>query len=136
MDTIRAGSAGMKDIPDPRSRESGTNYWMRDKAGRKQLRDAWNDERFDWTAPFHTIVIAGKGMGRQSVIDVHRRRGWTLEGVVKVGKGTHELTFVPGEDAMTVPPASSPSEMTAPLPPEPPAGAPAWDPTPPRPDAA
>ena len=87
MDTIRAGSAGVKDLPDPRSKESGTNYWMRDKAGRKQLWDAWNDERFDWSAPAHTIVTTSKGMGRRSVIDVHTRRGWVLRNVVKVEKG-------------------------------------------------
>ena len=135
MDTIRAGSAGVKDVPDPRSRESGTNYWMRDKAGRKQLRDAWNDERFDWTAPSHTIETPAKGMGRQSVIDVHRRRGWMLQNVMKVGKGDHEMTFVPDDGAITVPRPSSPIETTAPLPPAPAADTPAWDPTPPRPDA-
>ena len=134
--TIRAGSAGMKDVPDPRSKESGTNYWMRDRAGRKQLRDAWNDERFDWTAPSHTLVTPAKGMGRQSAIDVHRRRGWVLRNVRKVGTGTHEMTFVPGADAMPVPRPSPASEQSEPLPPEPAADAPAWDPTPPRPDAA
>ncbi len=136
MDTIRAGSAGVKDLPDPRSRESGTNYWMRDKAGRKQLWDAWNDERFDWSAPAHTIVTTSKGMGRRSVIDVHTRRGWVLRNVVKVEKGDHEMTFVPADGATTVPRPSSPFETSALLPPVPPADAPAWDPTPPRPDAA
>jgi hypothetical protein len=135
MDTTRAGSAGVKDVPDPRSRESGTNYWARDKAGRKQLRDAWNDERFDWTAASHTIVIAAKGMARQSVIDVHRRRGWRLKYVMKVGMGNHEMTFVPGEAAV-VPIHPSPLETSAPLPAAPPVDTPAWDPTPPRPDAA
>ena len=134
--TIRARSAGMKDVPDPRSRESGTNYWMRDKAGRKELRDAWNDERFDWTAPSHTLETPAKGMGRQSAIDVHRRRGWLLQNVRKVGTGTQEMTFVPGVDATD---GSSPFfhlEPSGPLPAAPPADTPAWDPTPPRPDAA
>ena len=108
MDVIPAGSVGIRAVPDPRSKQSGTNYWMRDNAGRKQLRDAWNDERFDWTAPFHTVVTIPRGMGRQSVIDVHEKRGWILQTFMMVEMGNHLMTFIPGGSAITGPLSSSP----------------------------
>ena len=124
MEMIQAGSAGMRDVADPRSKESGSNYWRLDKAGRKQLRDDWNDARFDWTAPFHTIVTTPRGMGRQSVIDVHIRRGWMLQNVMEVELGNHKMTFAPARRAVA----------SAPLPPAPAREMPAWDAIPPRPD--
>ncbi len=135
MDEIPAGSVGIRAVPDPRSKQSGTNYWMRDNAGRKQLRDAWNDERFDWTAPFHTVVTIPRGMGRQSVIDVHEKRGWILRTFMMVEMGNHLMTFVPGGSAMTDPlPSALPFETSAPLPPAPPRETPARGAMPPRPD--
>lgn len=156
MDVIPAGSIGISDVPDPRSKQSGTNYWMRDKAGRKQLRDDWNDERFDWTAPSHTVVTIPGGMGRQSVIDVHEKRGWILQRFMMLEMGNHLMTFVPGGSAITGPRPSSPtmcptcgsarrdfcaygcSDQSDPwhgrLPPVPPRETPAWDAMPPRPD--
>ena len=113
MDAIRAGSVGIRDVPDPRSKQSGTGYWNRDWAGRKQLRDEWNDERFDWTAPFHTVVTTPRGMGRQSVIDAHKKRGWILQAFMKVEMGNHQMTFVPGYSAITGPLPSSPEPQSA-----------------------
>lgn len=135
MDVIPAGSVGIRDVPDPRSKQSGTNYWMRDNAGRKQLRDAWNDERFDWTAPSHTVVTIPRGMGRQSVLDVHEKRGWILRTFMMVEMGNHLMTFVPGGSAMSDPlPSGLPFESSAPLPPAPPRETPAWGAMPFRPD--